>query len=100
MWIGRYLCNNSEGGIIYNLDRTKGLKVYADANFLEDGVLPTQEMQTASYLELALLFVTQTVRWSGAANLKLKLHFLQQKAEYIAKSHALRKTILIQNLIK
>jgi hypothetical protein len=23
MWIGRYLCNNPEGGIIYNTDRTK-----------------------------------------------------------------------------
>jgi hypothetical protein len=29
---------------------------------LEDGVLPTQKMRTASYLKLALLFVTQTVQ--------------------------------------
>ena len=33
MWIGRYLCNNPEGGIIYTIDKTKGLKVYADADF-------------------------------------------------------------------
>ena len=33
MRIGRYLCNNPEGGIIYNVNRTKGLEVYTDANF-------------------------------------------------------------------
>ena len=27
MRIGRYLCNNYEGGIIYKVDRTKGLEV-------------------------------------------------------------------------
>jgi hypothetical protein len=33
MQIGRYLCNNPEGSIIYIVDRTKGLEVYTDANF-------------------------------------------------------------------
>ncbi len=33
MWIGRYLCNNPDGGIIYNVDRSKGLEVYADVDF-------------------------------------------------------------------
>jgi hypothetical protein len=33
MRIGRYLCDNPEGGIIYNIDRTKGLKVYIYAKF-------------------------------------------------------------------
>ncbi len=33
MRIGRYLCNNPEGSIIYKVDRTKGLEVYADSNF-------------------------------------------------------------------
>ncbi len=33
MQIGRYLCDNPEGGIIYKVDRTKGLEVYADADF-------------------------------------------------------------------
>jgi hypothetical protein len=31
--IGRYLCDNPDSGIIYNIDRTKGLEVYADADF-------------------------------------------------------------------
>jgi hypothetical protein len=33
MRIGRYLCDYPEGGIIYKVDRTKGLEVYADADF-------------------------------------------------------------------
>ena len=33
MWIGRYLCDNPKKGIIYNVNRTKGLEVYADADF-------------------------------------------------------------------
>jgi hypothetical protein len=33
MQIGRYLCDNPEGGIIYKVDKTKGLEVYADADF-------------------------------------------------------------------
>ncbi len=33
MRIGRYLCNNPEGSIIYKVNRTKGLEVYADTNF-------------------------------------------------------------------
>jgi hypothetical protein len=33
MRIGRYLCDNPDKGIIYNVDRTKGLEVYADADF-------------------------------------------------------------------
>ncbi len=33
MRIGRYLCDNTDCGIIYNVDRSKGLEVYADADF-------------------------------------------------------------------
>jgi hypothetical protein len=33
MQIGRYLCDNPEGGIIYKVDKMKGLEVYADADF-------------------------------------------------------------------
>ncbi len=33
MQIRRYLCDNSEDGIIYKVDKTKGLEVYADADF-------------------------------------------------------------------
>ena len=32
MRIGRYLCENSDKGIIYNIDKSKGLEVYADAD--------------------------------------------------------------------
>jgi hypothetical protein len=33
MQIGQYLCDNAELGIIYKVDRSKGLEVYADADF-------------------------------------------------------------------
>ena len=33
MQIGRYLCDNPDKGSIYNVNRTKSLEVYADANF-------------------------------------------------------------------
>ncbi len=32
MRIGRYLCDNTAPGIIYNVERSTGLVVYADAN--------------------------------------------------------------------
>jgi hypothetical protein len=33
MQIGRYLCDIPDGGIFYNLDRSKGREVYTDADF-------------------------------------------------------------------
>ena len=33
MRTGRYLCNNCERGIIYKVDKSKGIKVYVDADF-------------------------------------------------------------------
>ena len=33
MRIRRYLCDNTDCGIIYSVDRSKGLEVYADADF-------------------------------------------------------------------
>jgi hypothetical protein len=33
MQIGRYLCDNCERGLIFKVDKTKGLEVYVDADF-------------------------------------------------------------------
>ncbi len=33
MQIGQYLCDNAECGIIYKVDKSKGLEVYTDADF-------------------------------------------------------------------
>jgi len=44
------------------LTEQKDLKSTRMQTLLEDGVLPTQKMRTVSYLELALLFVMQTVQ--------------------------------------
>ena len=32
-WIGRYLVDNPDRGMVYNVDKTKGLEVYVDADF-------------------------------------------------------------------
>ncbi len=46
---------------------------------LVDGVQQTQTMLTMFYLELALLFVMQTVQWCDSASFRLRLHFLLQR---------------------
>jgi hypothetical protein len=33
MQIRRYLCDNTDCGIIYSIDRSNGLEVYTDADF-------------------------------------------------------------------
>ena len=61
MRIGWYLCNNCKRGIIYKVDRSKGIKVYVDADLREAGVRLIQKMLTTYYHELASFFVMQTV---------------------------------------
>jgi len=55
MRIGRHLCNNHEGGIIYKVDRTKGLEVYADTNFA--GGLSTADSENADCVLSRTCFV-------------------------------------------
>ncbi len=35
MRIGRYLCDNCKRGVIFKVDKTKGLEVYVDADFVQ-----------------------------------------------------------------
>ncbi len=46
---------------------------------LVDRVQQTQTMRTMFYLELALVFIMQTVWWYCAASFRLRLHFLLQR---------------------
>jgi hypothetical protein len=79
MQIGRYLCDNTDRGIIYNVDRTKGLEVHADADFAGGWSAADWDNADNFLSKLALLFVMQTVQWYGAASFRLRLHFLLQR---------------------
>jgi hypothetical protein len=57
MWIGRYLCDNPEGGIIYKADRTKGLEVYANADFARGWSTVDSENADCVLSRTGLLFV-------------------------------------------
>jgi hypothetical protein len=100
MQIGRYLCDNPEGGIIYKVDRTKGLEVYADADFA--GGWSTADSENAdcvlSQTGFVICYANCPVIW--CSKLQTEIALSTAEAEYIAMSHALRETIPVQNLIK
>ena len=100
MQIGRYLCNNPEGGIIYKVNRTKGLEVYADADFA--GGWSTADSENAdcvlSRTGFVICYANCPVIWYS--KLQTEIAHSTAEAEYITMYHALRKTIPIQNLIK
>jgi len=100
MRIGRYLCDNPEGGIIYKVDRTKGLEVYADADFA--GGWSTADSENAdcvlSRTGFVICYANCPVIW--CSKLQTEIALSTAEAEYIAMSHALRETIPVQNLIK
>ena len=56
--IGQYQVNNPERGVIYIVDKSRGLEVYVDADFLVVVTWQIQQMQTMSYLEEDLLSAT------------------------------------------
>jgi hypothetical protein len=100
MRIGQYLCDNPEGGIIYNIDRTKGLEVYENADFA--GGWSTVDSENAdcvlSRTGFVICYANCPVIWYS--KLQTKIALSTAEAGYIAMSHALCETIPIQNLIK
>jgi hypothetical protein len=100
MQIERYLCNNSEGGITYKVDKMKGLEVYADANFAGGWNVADSENADCvlSRTGFVVCYANCPVIW--CSKLQTEIALSTTEAEYIAMSHALRKTIPIQNLIK
>jgi hypothetical protein len=100
MQIGRYLCDNPEGGIIYKVDRTKELDVYADANFAGGWSSADSEYAECvlSRTGFVICYANCLVIW--CSKLQIEITLSTTKTEYIATSHALRETIPVQNLIK
>ena len=100
MRIRRYLCDNPDIGILYNIDRTKGLEVYADADFAGGWSIADSENADCvlSRTGFVVCYANCPVIW--CSKLQTEIALSTAEAEYIAMSHALRETIPIQNLIK
>jgi hypothetical protein len=100
MQISRYLCDNCKKGITFKVDKTKGLEVYIDADFADgwssaDALI----MPTTFYQELDFIcYANCPLVW--CSKLQIEIALLTAIAEYIAMSHALCETILVQNLVK
>ncbi len=100
MQIGQYLCDNTERGIINKVDKSKGLKVYADADFA-GGWSATDSKNADNVLSrtgFVICYPNCPIIW--CSKLQTEIALTTAEAEYIAISHAKRETIPIQNIIK
>jgi hypothetical protein len=98
--IGRYLCNNPEGGIIYKVDKMKGLEVYADTDFAGGWNVANSENADCVQSRTCFVICTANCLVIWCSKLQTEIALSTAEAKYIAMSHALRETIPIQNLIK
>jgi hypothetical protein len=99
MQIGRYLCDNCERGLIFKVDKTKGLEVYVDADFAGGWSCADAENadNVLSRTGFAICFANPLV-W--CSKLQTNIALSTAEAEYIAMSHALCETITVQSLVK
>ena len=100
MRIGRYLLDSPDEGIVYKIDKTKGLEVYVDADFA--GGWSDADSNNAdkvlSRTGFVICYANCPVIW--CSKLQTEIALSTAEAEYIALSHALREAIPIQNLTK
>ena len=98
--IGRYLVDNPDRGMVYNVDKTKGLEVYVDADFA--GGWSAADANSAdnvlSRTGFVICYANCPVIW--CSKLQTEIALSTAEAEYIALSHSLREAIPIQNLSK
>jgi hypothetical protein len=100
MRIRRYLCNNLDDGIIYNIDKSKGIEVYADTDFAGGwSVVDSNNADNVLFQTgFVICYANFPVIWCSKIQTEIALSTAE--AEYIAMSHALHETVPIQNLIK
>jgi hypothetical protein len=100
MQIGRYLYDNYERGIIFKVDKTKGLEVYVDADFA--GGWSYEDSENAdnvlSRTGFVICYAKCPLVWCSKLQTETTLSTME--TEYIAMSHALREPIPVQYLIK
>jgi hypothetical protein len=98
MRISRYLCNNCERGIIYKVDRSKGIKVYVDADFV--GGWSSADAKNAdnilSRTGFIICYANCPIIW--CSKLQIEIALSTAEVEYIAMSHALRTQFLSKTL--
>jgi hypothetical protein len=100
MRIGRYLCDNCKRGIIFKVDKTKGLEVYIDADFA-GGWSCADADNADNVLSRTVFFICYAkcpLIW--CSKLQTDIALSSAEAEYMAMSHALHDTIPVQNLVK
>ena len=100
MRIGRYLLGSQDKGLVYTVNTARGLETYVDANFA--GRWDPANADDASTLYSRTGFV---IKYTGCpvywqSKLQTKIVLSTAKAEYIAMSQALRKTLPIMGLMK
>ena len=93
MRIDRYLVDNPERGIVYHVDKNKGLEVYVDADFA--GGWNSSDSENAdnvlSRTGYVICYANCPVVW--CSKLQTEIALSTAEAEYIALSQALRAAI-------
>jgi hypothetical protein len=100
MPIGCYLCDTCERGIIYKVDKSKGIEVYFDADFV-GGWRDADADNAENFLSktgFVICYANCPLVW--CSKLQTQIALSNADAKYIAMSHALQDTIPIQNLVK
>jgi hypothetical protein len=97
---GRYLCNNCERGVIYKVDKSKGIEVYVDADFTSGWVSADADNadNVLSRTGSVICYAIYPLIW--CSKLQTEIALSTAEVEYIAMSHALQDTIPIQTLVK
>jgi hypothetical protein len=89
MRIGCYLCNDCKRGIIYKVDKSKGIEVYVDADFA--GGWSSADADNAdnvlSCTGFVICYANCPLMW--CSKLQIKIALSTAEAEYIAMLHAL-----------
>ena len=100
MRIGRCLVDNPDGGIVYKVDKTKGLEVYVDVDFAGgwNAADSSSADNVLSRTGFVICYANCPVIW--CSKLQTEIALSTAEAESIALSHALCEAIPIQNLAK
>ena len=88
--IGRYLVDNPDCGVIYTVDKSRGLEVYVDEDFSRGWNMAdsTNADNFISRTRFVIRYAGCPVIWSS--KLKTEIALSTAEAEYIAMSQALR----------
>ena len=100
MRLGRYLVDNPDRGVIYTIDKSRGLEVYVDADFAGGWNMAdaTNADNVLSRTGFVICYAGCPIVWSS--KLQTEIALSTAEAEYIAMSQALREALPIQRLAK